>query len=53
MAKSSLELPFRFALELMAVCTVVNSVLKSVPEIILAASESDKAFLPDQSTAIV
>ena len=46
-------LPLMLALVLTAACTAVNSVLKSEPEITFSGSESDKASLPDQPTAIV
>ena len=46
-------LPARSALVLTAVCTAVNSVLKSAPDITFPASESASASLPDHPTAIV
>jgi hypothetical protein len=50
--KDSEALPFKSALEFTAVWTAENSVLKSPPLIILLVSESAKASLPDQDTAI-
>ena len=52
-AKSSSASPLRSALELIAVLAVVNSELKSAPDITFAASLSARASLPDQFTAKV